>query len=230
MPTIPTVTPNRDAVRVGPFPGIFREPPPATIVRKPEEVIITGLIQRADKHVSIDGDIAKINPLIKQDLTEDEINKITEIVNLYNSDKALQFRELFKLPIINPGQPMAPSTSSDSTSTSQAINNPPPSPCTPHISVSFQWWGFTLHLDHCFCYLLKSFGGVVGPTANNVSAILAAAGVTGASAGNAWVGLAVGLIAFVWAWIAWADGNCTPNTGANYNQSWTVQGWVTANC
>jgi hypothetical protein len=52
----------------------------------------------------------------------------------------------------------------------------------------------------------------------------------GLAIANPYIALAAGLIALMIGWITWADGYCTPNSGANYNQSWTVQGWITTVC
>jgi len=57
--------------------------------------------------------------------------------------------------------------------------------------------------------------------------LLAAAGI---SFVNPWVALGVGILVTMLGWIAWADNYCSPPSGANYNQSWTVQGWITTVC
>ncbi len=137
-----------------------------------------------------------------------------------------------KHPAGSSGSPGFPgsSTSSDTSSTSQRLGDPP-SPCTPNVTITYYWWGFRLHLDHCFCKLLVPFG--VGNTVVSGSVmafLIAALGTQAAGAINPYIGLAAGLIVLMIAWITWADGYCTPNSGANYNQTWIVQGWITTVC
>jgi hypothetical protein len=176
-------------------------------------------------------------------MSDTEVGIVAHLVDLYNSDRVVRFRESVKLGRLQP-EPSPPAD--DQGSTSEALGNAP-DPCVPHISFSFYWWGFRIHMDHCFCSMLKPIGQGAASLAASVGAILAtfkiatdaavaAAGAGAAAAGGGvaaagpWIALAAGLIATMLGWIAWADGYCTPNSGANYNQTWTVQGWITTVC
>jgi hypothetical protein len=185
-------------------------------------VRIDDLIGRADDHVTIGKDgQATIAKSIERSLSSAEIEHVAALVAIHN----------LKLHIgEQPVKRTEPTdTPSDTAETSQPLGDPPPpapTRCTPHASISFYWWGFRIHLDHCFCKMIPVFGAVGTGVGAGVASLLAASQV----AGGPYVAIAAGIIAFMAGWIAYADGACTPNSGANYNQSWTVQGWITTVC
>ena len=187
---------------------------------RPNVVMVDDLVARADEFVSIGDDgRALVAKAIRKHLTDQEIEHVEAMVAIHNLK--LHDRPPHLLP---PPPPAADDT--DTGTSSQALDPPAPQPCTPNASISFSWWGFRIHLDHCFCKMIPLFGTAGAGSAASVAAIL---GLAGISAGP-WIGIAAGCIALMAAWITWADGYCTPNSGANYNQSWTVQGWITTNC
>lgn len=187
----------------------------------PRTVMVDDLIARADDFVTVGDDgTAVIAKAIRKHLTEQEIEHVEAMVAIHN----LKLHTHPRVPVAPPTPP-----TDDTASTQQPLGDPPPppapAPCTPNAFVTFYWWGFRIHLDHCFCKMIPLFGTAAAGISGSIAAILVAAG-----AGGPWVGLAAALIALMAAWITWADGYCTPNVGANYNQSWTVQGWITTNC
>jgi len=137
------------------------------------------------------------------------------LVQLYNLESARHFRASVKAG-------KTPEAPADTGSTSEALG----SPCVPSVSISFYWWGFRIHMDHCFCSSLNPV--TVAGDAGMVAVLLLAAGIDVFA--SPWFALAVALILTMVAWIVLADSYCTPNSGANYNQSWTVQGWITTVC
>jgi hypothetical protein len=219
---------SENVVIVGaPHPGVIRHQPPG--IESPREVPITDLVKRADKYVSIVKGKAKLDPKIEAVMSDTEIAMVAHLVELYNSDTAQRFRDSVKgwrRPV--PKRPPAPPADEGTSSTSQALGDPPPMPCTPHISIIFFWWGFRIRMDHCFCSLLIPIGGGVSAVAGVIALFMAATGLAGSV--NPWLGLAAGLVATMIGWITWADNYCTPKQGANYNQTWTVQGWITTAC
>jgi hypothetical protein len=185
-------------------------------------VRIDDLIERADDHVMIgkDGE-ATIAKSIEKNLSKAEMQYVADLVAIHNLK--LHTRQQ---PVDRTEPPDAPS---DTAETSQPLGDPPPpapTPCPPNASISFYWWGFRIHMDHCFCNLIPVFGTVGTGAGAVIAGMLAGSGV----AGGPYVALAAGLILLMAAWIKYADGACTPNSGANYNQSWTVQGWITTVC
>jgi hypothetical protein len=100
--------------------------------------------------------------------------------------------------------------------------------CVEYANVTAYWWGFRIYMNHCLCNDIKLILAGGGATLSAIFAILVEAGVASVI-GGVWVGLAVGIIATMAAWIDWADNYCG-NMGCNYNQSWTVQGWITTVC
>jgi hypothetical protein len=207
-----------EAIIVGPpHPSVLRNPPQF------REVPITDLIERADRYVSIEKGAAKLNPAIQEVMTAAEIAMVEYLVNLHNSESARHFRASVKEGPVRP----APTPDTDTGSTSEALGSPP-APCVPHVSIRFFWWGFRINMDHCFCSLINPAAAGIGVTVGAIAAIMQAAGL--AVAANPYLGLAAALILTMVAWISWADSYCVPNSGANYNQSWTVQGWITTVC
>jgi hypothetical protein len=182
--------------------------------KRPHEVEIHELIARADEYVTVSSEgIASLAKAIHNVLSAKEIEWVEQMIAMHN----------LKLHRILHGKHLQQTF--DTGSSSQALGNPGPSPCVPHVTVSFYWWGFRIHMDHCFCKLITTFGSPAANAVNVIGAILAAAGL-----GGPWAALAAGIILLMVGWIVWADGYCTPNSGANYNQSWTVQGWITTVC
>ena len=207
---------------------VLVSPPHPFFIHEPRtecrEVGIHDLIARADEFVTMSSEgMANVAKGIHKAMSPTEVEWVEQMVAIHNL-------KLHKRPPFGkvPRRPLDPSstgsTTSDTGSSSQALD-PAPSPCVPHVNVSFYWWGFRIYMDHCICKLVTSFGTPIAGAGTVIAGILAAAGV-----GGPWIALAAGLILLMAAWIAWADGYCTPNSGANYNQSWTVQGWITTVC
>ena len=208
---------------------IISGPPHPSVLRNPpqfREVPITDLIERADRYVSIEEGAAKLNSAIQEVMTAAEIAMVEHLVQLHNSESARHFRASVKAGPVRPA-PKTPDTPTDTGSSSEALGSPP-APCVPSVSITFFWWGFRIHMDHCFCSLINPAAAGVAATVGAVAAIMQAAGL--AVAANPYLGLAAALILTMVAWISWADSYCVPNSGANYNQSWTVQGWITTVC
>jgi hypothetical protein len=217
---------NDNVVIVGaPHPSVIRH---SIVSEHPlREVAISDLVARADKFVTISNGTANIDPALKDEMSPTEAAAVAHMIEAYNSETARQFRASLQAGKVKLPRKVDPPA--DTSSSSQALGSaPPPSACTPNLSISYYWWGFRIHMDHCFVSLLKPFGTGIAAAAGTVATFMAAAGLS--TSVNPYLGLAAGLIATMVGWITWADGYCTPNSGANYNQSWTVQGWITTNC
>src|SRR5215472_11742864 len=233
-----------EVVLVGaPHPFLIREPQPKTRIR---EVAINDLVARADEYVTVVNGVAIVAPAIRKAMSATEVQWVELMVAIHNATMAMPQVRLQQRGNEGGGDPAVPGNigsrhpagssgspgfpGSDTSSSSQKLGDPP-APCTPNVTVTYYWWGFRLHLDHCFCKLLVPFGvaNTVG-AGSTVTFLIAALGSQAAGAINAYIGLAAGLITLMIAWIVWADGYCTPNSGANYNQTWTVQGWITTVC
>jgi hypothetical protein len=235
-----------------PHPLLIREPQPREPIR---EVAINDLIARADEYVTVVNGVAIVAPAIKKVMSATEVQWVEHLVAIHNvtmpsqnvnvSVGGAQIRlQPQGAGVRPPALPHAgsqsggsssgdtPPTSSSTSSTSQAIGGSPPVPCTPNVTITFYWWGFRLYMDHCFCKLLTPIGSAAAGAGGVTAALLLAgfAGTNIAFAAGPYFALAASLIAAMVGWITWADGYCTPNSGANYNQSWTVQGWITTVC
>lgn len=190
---------------------------------RPRVVEIHDLIARADEYVTIaDNGDAVIAKAIEKAMSRAEVEHVETLVSIHN----MKLHERYPFQIKPVDDSESTTDTSNTGTTSQPLGDPPPTPCTPHVTFTAHWWGFRIYMDHCMCNALK-LGTYVSGVASVVTALLAAAGL---SIANPYIALAVGLISLMLGWIAWADGYCIPNSGANYNQSWTVQGWITTVC
>jgi hypothetical protein len=172
------------------------------------------LIARADAHIGLaDDGTATIGDRISEALTPAELEYVQLLVSLHNARPAGQ-----RATAADRNAPPRRQTGP------QALG----APCVANASATAYWWGFRIYMDHCLCNDI-AFGIAGGSTVTGVVfGILAATEVVSAI-GAGWIGLAVGIIVTMAAWIAWADGYCG-GVGCNYNQSWTVQGWITTVC
>src|SRR4051794_19208449 len=112
----------------------------------PRTVLVDDLIARADDFVTVGDDgTAVIAKAIRKQLTEQEIEHVEAMVAIHN----LKLHTHQRVPVEPPTPP-----ADDTASTEQPLGDPPPPPapvpCTPNVSVTFYWWGFRIHLDHCF--------------------------------------------------------------------------------
>lgn len=177
-------------------------------------VEIDDLIARADAHVDLAEDgTASISERIGEALSPLEVEHVKLLVSLHNARPA----GLRATPV---GRNIALKMRSEP----QALGDA----CVASASARTYWWGFRIYMDHCLCNdIAFAVGAGTGATGVIFGLLSATEVVTAVGAG--WVGLAVGIIVTLAAWIAWADGHCN-GAGCNYNQSWTVQGWITTVC
>jgi hypothetical protein len=179
-------------------------------------VALDDLIARADAHVSVTDDgTAMVDDQIDQDLAPAELEHVRLLVSAHNARPP----ELRAKP-----DTTQVAAESGLRTEPQALGEA----CVANASASTYWWGFRIYMDHCMCNDIALAIGLGSTATGTIFGLLAATEVVTA-VGAAWVGLAVGIIVTMAAWIAWADGYCG-GVGCNYNQSWTVQGWITTVC
>jgi len=171
------------------------------------------LIARADPHVSVGEDgMATISDQASEVLSPLELDHVRLLVSLHNA-KPSQMRATSadrNVPLRTRRPP-------------QALER-----CVESANVTTYWWGFRIYMNTCLCNDIKF---IIAGGSTIISAVFALMVEAGAATaiGSVWLGLAVGIIVTMAAWIDWADNYCG-NMGCNYNQTWTVQGWITTVC
>ena len=192
---------------------MFAQAVPADQVRFVE---IDDLIARADAHVTIAEDgMARIGQTISEVLSPLELEHVRHLISLHNARPVgLRASSAERDPMLK----------SQSQGQIQAMGER----CVEDATASTYWWGFRIYMNHCLCNDIEFVVGAGAAAASAIFTILTAAEVVTAI-GAGWIGLAVGIIVTMALWITWADGYCG-GMGCNYNQSWTVQGWITTVC
>jgi hypothetical protein len=172
------------------------------------------LIARADAHVSLTDDgIVTLSDKISDVLSPLELEHVRLLVSLHNAR-----------PAGLRATPTGRSTVLKRRPQPQAAGEA----CIASASAATYWWGFRIYMDHCLCNDITFAIGAGGTAVSSVFGLLVAVDVVSAI-GAGWIGLAAGIIVTMGLWIAWADAYCG-GVGCNYNQSWTVQGWITTVC